>query len=613
MKKDIPLLKIPTIQIDIQKEVRPEGTIYLHTAVELEKHPDRITDRLVYWAKKTPKTVFLAQRGLDGQWQTLNYEEVWAKVQSIAQYLLNNDISSERPVVILSGNSLEHGLMALAAMHIGIPYSPLSPAYSLRSTDFRKVRQCIDLLSPGLIFVQNAKEFETALMLIAPSVPVIAVSNPIEGNIRFEELLKVDATQEVMKAYDQVGPDTVAKILFTSGSTGEAKGVINTHGNITANWQQITQTFPFIANGTLTLIDWLPWNHTFGGNHNFGITLYNGGTLYVDEGNPTLEGFSKTLDNLRSIAPTIYFNVPRGYDLLIPHLKADKELSKLFFSRLKMLFFAGASLPQHIWHDLDDLAKKSIGKRLLIASGYGMTETSPSALFNTVFGSLSASLGVPVPGLKVKLVPDGDKFEARFRGKNVSPGYWRNREVTVEAFDEEGFFKSGDALRLVNNDNANAGLVFDGRLTEDFKLSSGTWVNVGLLRERLIEMGNGLIKDAVITGHNRAYLGAIIFPDLHYCAKLAELNDSTKIQEVINADMVLLALQEVLNILGKNSTGSSTLIKRAIFSDFLPLIERGEVTDKGSINQQAVLSNREPFWQRLYAEELLPGIIEFKK
>jgi feruloyl-CoA synthase len=613
MKKDISLLKIPTIQNDIVKEARPDGTIYLSSAVALNTSPDRVTDRLLYWAEQTPSKVFLAQRGVDGEWETLTYAEIWTKVRHIAQFLVHSEASSDRPIVILSANSLEHGIMALAALHVGIPYAPLSPAYALRSSDFKTLRQCVEQLTPGLFFVEDGLKYKEALSSVAKSVPIIAVANALEDQILFDGLLHTDPTQEVADAYGRVGRNTIAKILFTSGSTGAPKGVINTHGNITCNWQQINQTFPFLATGELILIDWLPWSHTFGGNHNFGIALYNGGTLYIDDGNPTLEGFPKTLQNLKTIAPTVYFNVPSGYEKLVPFLKSDSVLRNLFFSRLKMLFFAAASLPKHIYNELDELARMTLGKKLLIASGFGMTEASPSVLFNTEYDGLSGNLGVPVPGLVVKLVPNGDRYEARFQGKNITDGYWRNPEATSKAFDEEGFLKTGDTLRLIDADNANAGLVFDGRLSEDFKLNSGTWVKVGSLRERLIKEGHGLIKDVVITGHNRSYLGAIIFPEVAYCAKLAGMNENASLKDLVAARPVQKALQNVLDALNREATGSSMQIKRALFADFLPLIKRGEVTDKGSINQQAVLSNREPFWQRLYDEELMPGIIEFKK
>ncbi|MCC6279813.1 MAG: feruloyl-CoA synthase [Saprospiraceae bacterium] len=619
--KKTPFLKIPTIDIDIQQEVRDGGVILLKSAVALQNRPHRMTERLVHWAEKTPDRVFIGQVvSIDGvtqshpvnnqTWQTLTYAETFEQVKCIAQFLLDSGVSPEKPLVILSGNSIEHGLMSLAALHVGLPYSPLAPAYALRSTDYEKLRHTIDLLQPGLVFVQNGREYEKALHAVAPGVPVIAVNDPLDQHHVFSDLLTTKPTPAVDLAFQNIQPETIAKILFTSGSTGLPKGVINTHGNITANWQQITQSFPFMADGGLTLVDWLPWNHTFGGNHNFGLTLFNGGSLYIDHGNPTPKGIEATLQNLRGIAPTVYFNVPKGFEEIIPHLRKDDALRGHFFSQLQMFFYAGAGLPQHVWDDLEELAFQTTGKRLLIGTGLGMTEGSPSCLFNVHFGSFSGMIGVPVPGLEVKLVSDGGKLEARFRGPNISPGYWRNPEATAKAFDEEGFYRTGDALKFVDPDDPNAGMVFDGRIAEDFKLGTGTWVNVGVLKARLITAGKGLIQDAVITGHGHSFLGAIIFPELKYCKKLAGLDDDAGIQILVQSPAVLEALQTVLNDFALQSTGSSTLIKRAVFADFTLSIDKGEITDKGSINQRAILANRADWVEKIYKEPVSLPVLE---
>lgn len=611
---EIAYLEVPTLPIDIQKSVDAQGVIYLKSNIPLEPCPETITERLRYWAKHTPDTVILAQRGSQGEWIKLTYAQVWEKVQHLAQFLLESDASIEKPIAILSGNGLEHGLLALAAMHVGIPYAPISPAYSLRSDKYEKLIHCISLLTPGLIFVDDKSVFQKALDATAPNIPVLTVTNGSTSDYSFQDALKTPVTEGVQNRNKQVGSKTIAKILFTSGSTGLPKGVINTHGNMTTNWQQITQTFPFFKDGGLKLMDWLPWNHTFGGNHNFGLALYNGGTLYIDEGNPTPDGILKTVKNLKDLAPTVYFNVPKGFEELIPFLKKDDELRELFFSRLKMFFYAGASMSQHVWNGLENLALETIGKKILIASGLGMTEASPSAMFNTRYGSTSGVLGVPVPGLEVKLIPDGDKLEARFKGNNLTPGYWKNPKATSTAFDEEGFYKTGDALKFIDEEDPNAGMVFDGRIAEDFKLSSGTWVNVGVLRAKLIAHADGVVRDVVITGHDRDYLGAILIPDVNRCKELipdAKTN-AMKLPEMMQCAELKEFLQNLLDAMAKKATGSSTKVKRAMFADFELSIDKGEITDKGSINQRSFLKHRNVIVERIYDQTLYPGILETK-
>ena len=628
--KQTPFLKIKTIKIDIRAMSNPkseissptsnQGGVVLKSTVQLKSSPHRMTQRLIHWAKKTPDKVFIGQKDSKGNWRTLTYAQTYEKVKTIAQYLLRTNLSPERPLAILSENSIEHGLMALAALHIGIPYSAIAPAYSLKSTDFEKLKHTIDLLTPGLIFVQDGKQYEKALNAVARDIEIIAVNDPLSNHVHFKKwtippkgIINDLGNIIVNNKFKEIQPDTIAKILFTSGSTGLPKGVINTHGNITTNWQQITQTFPFMQNGGLNFIDWLPWNHVFGGNHNFGLTLFNGGSLYIDEGNPTPKGIHKTVENLREIAPTMYCNVPKGFEDLIPFLKADKVLRDNFFSNLKLLFYAGAGMPQHVWDDLEQLAYETTGKRILISSGLGMTETSPSSMFNSHFGSFSGMLGVPVAGMELKLVPNGGKLEARFRGKNVMPGYWRNPEATAKAFDTEGYYCTGDALKFVDENDPNKGMIFDGRIAEDFKLDTGTWVSVGVLKAKLITAGKGLIQDAAITGHDRSFVGAIVFPELNYCKKISGLGENASLHDIINTPSVLAALQVVLNTFAHQSTGSSTLIKRAVFADFTLSIDKGEITDKGSINQRMILANRAEYVEMLYKNPVTLPVLEVQK
>ncbi len=615
--KNTPFRPVDTTTAEVQQTVRSDGTILIRSTETLAAHPFRLTERLLYWATHTPNRVFIAQRlptpknSPLGDWRTLTYAETLERVLRLARWLLTTDASPERPIAILSENSIENGLLSLAALHVGLPFSIIAPAYWLRSVDYDKLRHALGLLTPSLIFVQDGSAYEHALRATAGDAEILVVTNPPKGFpvTLFASILDAEADDftdlAVENAFARISPETVAKILFTSGSTGLPKGVVNTHENIATNWQQITQTFPFMANGGLTLIDWLPWNHTFGGNHNFGLTIYNGGTLYIDDGNPTPAGIETTVANLRHCQPTMYCNVPKGFADLIPYLRRDRALRENFFSHLKLLFYAGAGMPQHTWDALEEMAVDTIGERVVIATGLGCTESSPSALFASKAGGFAGLLGVPVPDFDLKLVPNGGKLEARYRGKNVMPGYWRNPEATTSAFDEDGFYCTGDALRFVNPENPNAGMVFDGRIAEDFKLSSGTWVSVGTLRAKLIEAGQGLFTDAVITGHDREFIGAIVFPDLAHCRRLCELEALT-LAEVIEQKNVFDALQQVLVTLSKtNAGGSASQVKRAVFADFLPSMDRSEITDKGSINQRAVLTNHPELVNELYRNQLI--------
>lgn len=600
-----PFRKVRLGTRETEIEHRPNGEIILRSPHALGLYPERLTEKLLYWAKAVPDRTFLARRGPDGAWRKLSYAEVLTKVRSIGQALLDRGLTPDRPVAILSENGIEHALLALAAMHVGIPYTPISAPYSLVSTDFGKLRYVLNLLTPGLVFAAHGEKYARAIAAAVPADTevVVAEAPPTDrATTPFATLEATTPTAAVDAAYRAITPDTIGKILFTSGSTGMPKGVINTQRLMCSNLTMILAALPFVADGPPVIVDWLPWNHTFGGNHNFGLMLYTGGTFYIDDGRPVPGGIKETVRNLREIAPTVYFNVPRGYEELIPFLRDDEAFRKHFFSKVSMLFYAGAGLSQPVWNALEELAVQTIGERIMIITGLGATETGPSSMFANWPGGRSGLLGLPVPGVELKLAPVEDKMEARFRGPNITPGYWRQPELNEKAFDSEGFYRIGDALKFVDPAKPEEGFLFDGRITEDFKLASGTWVSVGGMREKIIAGGAPLVQDAVITGLDRDFVGAIVFPRLDECRKLCgDLPASATQAEIIDHPAVRTRFQELIDRLAPQSTGSANLLVRLVIADTPPSLDVGEITDKGSINQRAVLGHRKAVVEELYA------------
>ncbi len=575
------------------------GVLHYMNTQELGSFPTKITDKLQYWATLKPDHTFLARKQ-KGSWNTISYHQTWEKTNAVAAYLLSSGLKQGDTIAILSENSLEHAILALAALHIGIVHSPISPAYSLLSKDLAKLKHCLELLNPKLIFAQSGKKYERALKLCTQLFPeaLIVTANDDIG-IHFETLTEKNWTEKVAIAAAKVNGTTNAKVLFTSGSTGIPKGVINHHEMWCSNLQQIVQMFPF-ARQTPTFIDWLPWNHTFGGNHNFGLALYNGGTLYIDDGKPNANDILETVQNLKEISPTIYFNVPKGFEMLIPYLESDQELRENFFKNLNMMFYAGASLAQPVWNTLEELSLQTTGFKIPIISGFGSTESGPSAMFANWSGGFSGLLGIPVAGMDLKLIPNGNKMQASYKAPNVTKGYYKNEIATKNAFDSEGYFLTGDAVKFFDEDNPDKGLIFDGRITEDFKLSTGTWVNVGVIREKALKLGAPILQDIVLTGMNASFLGAILFLNQDACSNIIASHAENQSKNFVYRKEIYVYLEHWLKEFNSTASGSSTHIKKYIIADEPPSIELGEITDKGSINQRAVLQNRPHLIQQIY-------------
>ena len=547
---------------DVQVERKPGGAIHLRSPHALEPYPRHLLERLRFWAERAPERTLFAQRAGSG-WRKLTYGEALERARRIGQALLERELSAERPLVVLSGNDIEHGLLHLGGMYAGIPYAPISPAYSLLSSDFAKLRSALELLTPGLVFASDRKTYARAIDALGlPAIHEVPESQP---------------GQEVEEAHERLGPDTIAKFLFTSGSTGRPKAVINTQRMWCANQVMARTALAFVQDEPPVLVEWAPWHHTAGGNKDLGLCIYNGGSLYIDEGKPLPGAIETTVRNLREIAPTFYFNVPKGYEALLPYLRSDETLRRNFFSRIKMLWFAGAGVSQAVFDEYRELSYRTCGEEVLFGTGLGSTETAPYTMGRTWDTTDASNMGVPPPGVDLKLVPVQEKYEARIKGPHITPGYWREPELTRQAFDEDGYYRLGDTFVL----DKEKGLLFRGRLSEDFKLATGTWVQVGELRARLIEHFTPLLRDVVIAGEQRAEPAALVFT----------------VGNVPAAE-----LQSRLSTFAAQSTGSSNLIRRMLVLEEPPSLDAGEMTDKGSINQRAVLQRRAALVEELYSD-----------
>ena len=592
---------------------------YLRAENDLETYGTRLTDRLIHWAKAAPDRTWMARRGTDGEWVKISYAEAWDKAQRIGQTLLDMGLGVDRPVAILSENSLEHALIAIGAMTVGIPYCSVSTAYSLLSQDFEKLKHIFATITPGFVYASDWEKYGKAINSVINSNLVIVTNNiadkPIntpaiaKKHLKFNDLYAPTINSKLAAAIGSTGPETIVKFLFTSGSTKLPKGVINTQKMICANVQQITQSIPVMAHEPMVLVDWMPWNHTFGGNHNFNLILHHGGTMYIDDGKPVPALLGETLRNLREISPTMYLNVPTGFEQIALAMKVDddhgRQLRKSLLSRCRMFFYAGAALAQPIWDSLFESQEKEIGERIVMTTGLGMTESAPFAIFVTNPNVKAGDLGLPAPGIELKLVPSGDKVEVRYRGPNITPGYWRNTEATAESFDEEVFFCTVYSVKWIDEDNPHLGLKFDGRIAEDFKLSTGTFVSVGPMRAKIIAAGAPYLQDVVITGLNEKEVGALLIPALIPCKRILGLTESATMSDVANHPVMQQAMASMLTELEKTATGSASRVARAVVMVDPPNIDKGEITDKGSINQRAVLKERAALVSALYADTAL--------
>jgi feruloyl-CoA synthase len=594
-------------------ETRSDGAILVTPLEKLGPYPETLTDRLAHFAAVAPNRLWMAERDSRADWRKVSYAEAYRAAQTIGAGLLRRGLSAERPVMILSGNDIEHALLALACLHVGVPFAPISPAYSTVATDFSKLAHIAIKLQPGLIFAADGAAYARAIEAVAPSdAELVVTRNPPTDRpaTAFADLLAgAPDHAAVARAHGAVRGEHVAKILFTSGSTALPKGVINSQRMLAANQEMIANYFRFLKETPPILVDWLPWNHTFGGNHNFGLVIYNGGSLYIDDGRPTPSGIAATIRNLREIATTVYFNVPKGFEELAPRLRADRHLREIFFSRLSMNFFAGAGLAQHVWRELDAAAVETLGERVPMMTGLGSTETGPFALACAPEHSKSGHLGLPAPGVELKLTQVEGKWEARVRGPAVTDGYWRDPDATAKAFDEEGWYRMGDALKFIDEADRAKGFLFDGRIAEDFKLSTGTWVSVGPLRARTIAHFAPLFRDVVIAGVDRDDVAVLAFPDLDGCRAFCGDFANADVAAMFSYAPLVDEVRRRLSAFAAAATGSSNRVERIMLLAEPPSLDRGEITDKGSINQRAVLNARAALVEELYAQPYSARVI----
>ncbi len=587
-------------QPDVQVQHRADGAWILTAITPLVPYDPRLGALLERSAAGRPGVAFLCERDASGDWRQVTFAEAWQVARAIGQSLLDRGLGETRPVMVLSGNTVDHGLLMLGCFVAGVPIVPISVAYSLMSSDYAKVSHAIAKTRPGLVHVATVEPFAKVLGAVDLGGAEVVSSDGSRHTTPLAELIETSPGLALERAYSQVGAETVAKILFTSGSTGLPKGVVNTNGMLTANQQMLAQIWPFTEREPPVLLDWLPWSHTFGGNHNFNLVLREGGTLFIDAGRPVPGLIEQTVANLRDVSPTAYFNVPAGFAALLPYLENDDDLAARFFSRLRLVLYAAAALPQALWDRFDAVARRVLGRPVAMTSSWGSTETAPLATSAHFPLDRPGSIGVPVPGVTIKLAPSGNKLELFVQGPNVTPGYVGEPELTAAAFDAEGFYRIGDAGRFDDPDDPARGIVFDGRVAEDFKLMTGTWVSVTEVRVGIVTAAAPLLQDAVITGHDGPELGVLAWVSVAGAQGLfGSAGDST---ELVRSEEVRAYLSKAIDSYNEHNPGSSSRIGRLLVLTESPSIDHNEITDKGYINQRAVLERRASEVARLHAD-----------
>ena len=593
-----------------------QGVIIMESDMALLPYARCVGDWLEKWAQQTPDAILvgeplrLANPEAEG-WRTLTYQAFRDQVRQLAQGMLTLGLSPQRPVLILSGNSIDHALIKMAAMHVGVPVTSLSVAYSMFAGKYDRLVAAVERLTPGLIFAEQGQTFAQPLASLKGDHQVV-VSSGLEALADVQQpvmllatLADAQVTALVDERFAEINPETPAKYMLTSGSTGHPKIVVVTQRMMCSNQQMIAQCYPFVESTPPVVLDWLPWSHTFGTNHNFNLVLRNGGSLYIDDGRPMPGMVEKTVANIREIKPTLFFNVPKGYEALLPMLQQDKSLASAFFANLQLVFYAAASLSEPVWKALKALAAEQ-GKDPLFSTEWGSTETAPANTNVNWRLDKAGNIGIPMPGVALKFVPNGSKLELRVKGPNVFKEYLHDREKTIDSFDLDGFYKIGDAGRLADPTNPSAGVLFDGRVSEDFKLSTGTWVCVATMRKRVVEAFDGLVSDALITGHDQDYIGLVVFPSPGIYQLGGDSSGQMTAADLLANPPLQQAFVAALDAVNAQAKGSSQRIAKVVLADQAPSLDLGEVTDKGNLNQRKLLDTRKDLIASLYADNHSP-------